>query len=149
MIEKLEIIEFDIIKNNNGSIIPLHKRNQLMKGFGEVYFSTIHPNVVKAWHLHKKMTVLYSVIYGEILCVFCNKNESKKKQLFVKKINTNSKKRIIIKVPPNIWVGFKCVGLKTAIIANITNIPYAQDKPVRLETVSSNINYNWSNEKKY
>ena len=58
MIKKLEISEFEIIKNNNGAIIPIHKRNQLMKGFGEVYFSTIHPNVVKAWHLHKKMTIL-------------------------------------------------------------------------------------------
>ena len=34
--------------------------------FGEIYFSCTYSGVVKAWHLHKEMTLNYAVISGAI-----------------------------------------------------------------------------------
>ena len=34
--------------------------------FGEIYFSYVNPNKIKAWHIHKKMTLNYCSAYGNI-----------------------------------------------------------------------------------
>ena len=34
--------------------------------FGEIYFSTVNPGAIKAWHQHKEMTLNYSVPHGNI-----------------------------------------------------------------------------------
>ena len=34
--------------------------------FGEIYFSTINPNAIKAWRRHKVMTANITVIIGEV-----------------------------------------------------------------------------------
>ena len=48
--------------------------------FGEIYFSTVHPNKVKGWHLHGKMTLNYAVVVGEIkLVLYDARQESKTK----------------------------------------------------------------------
>ena len=35
-------------------------------GFGEIYFSTVHPGAIKGWHCHEKMTLNYAVPAGQI-----------------------------------------------------------------------------------
>ena len=37
--------------------------------FGEIYFSTAYPGVVKGWHEHTLMTLNYAVIKGMIKLV--------------------------------------------------------------------------------
>ena len=44
----------------------LREDSPVFSKFGEIYFSCTHPGVVKAWHLHKYMTLNYAVIHGEI-----------------------------------------------------------------------------------
>ena len=44
----------------------LRSDSPIFNKFGEIYFSCTHPGVVKAWHLHKEMTLNYAVIFGEI-----------------------------------------------------------------------------------
>ncbi len=43
--------------------------------FGEIYFSTIYPNVVKGWHLHRRMTLNYAVVSGMIKLVLYDDRE--------------------------------------------------------------------------
>ena len=37
--------------------------------FGEIYFSTVYAGAIKAWHIHKKMTLNYAVIVGTVKLV--------------------------------------------------------------------------------
>ena len=41
--------------------------DEWFSGFAEVYFSIVNPGVVKAWHLHKEMTLCYGCIHGDIM----------------------------------------------------------------------------------
>ena len=43
----------------------LREDSPVFTRFGEIYFSCVHPGAVKAWHLHKRMTLNYAVISGE------------------------------------------------------------------------------------
>ena len=47
----------------------LRKDSSVFSNFGEIYFSCTYPGAIKAWHLHKQMTLNYAAIYGEIKCV--------------------------------------------------------------------------------
>ena len=36
-------------------------------GFGEIYFSCSWPGSIKAWHIHKKMTVNNAIVSEEVV----------------------------------------------------------------------------------
>ena len=43
--------------------------DELFEKFGEIYFSTAYPGIIKGWHLHKEMILNYAVIRGMIKLV--------------------------------------------------------------------------------
>jgi dTDP-4-dehydrorhamnose 3,5-epimerase len=144
------LIKKDIknIYKSSGSVIPIIRKDKNFHfKFGEVYFSTIHPNVIKAWHLHTKISVIYSIIHGSVLCVIHDLRKDKSTYGNFEIIKTKKKSRFIIKVPNNVWVGFKCTGKDTAIIANITDDLYSKNKPKRLDPNSSKIRFDWNKER--
>ena len=47
----------------------LKKSDPHFRKFGEIYFSTAYPGVIKGWHEHTKMTLNYCVIKGMIKLV--------------------------------------------------------------------------------
>ena len=67
----------------------LREDSPVFSKFGEIYFSCTHPGVVKAWHLHKYMTLNYAVIHGEIKFVLYDnvhrRGQHKKWALFLRK----------------------------------------------------------------
>ena len=70
MINGIKITKLKQIKDRRGSIMHmLRKDSDVFKRFGEIYFSTINKNFVKAWHLHKEATLNYVCISGKIRLV--------------------------------------------------------------------------------
>ena len=58
------------IPDERGMILHMLRSDQQhFLQFGEIYFSTIYPNVVKGWHIHKEMTLNYAVPVGMIKLV--------------------------------------------------------------------------------
>ena len=56
MINGVAITNLKQIIDDRGKIMHmLRKDSKIFKNFGEIYFSTINFNYVKAWHLHKKI----------------------------------------------------------------------------------------------
>jgi dTDP-4-dehydrorhamnose 3,5-epimerase len=111
--------------------------------FGEIYFSFIYPSIVKAWHYHKQMGLNYAVPIGMIkLVLFDDREESSTKgeinEFVIGEHNYN-----LVHVPPCIWNGFKCIGPKTAIVANCATIPHDPDEIIRMDPFSDKIDYSW------
>src|SRR5262249_61989378 len=53
-----------------GSVLQMLKAGDAwFPGFGEIYFSTVYPGVVKGWHLHQRMILNYAVPHGSIKLV--------------------------------------------------------------------------------
>jgi dTDP-4-dehydrorhamnose 3,5-epimerase len=112
--------------------------------FGEIYFSVVHPGVIKGWHLHKRMTLNYSVIFGTIkLVLYDDRPRSKTKEelmeLFIGESNY-----ALVRIPPGVWNGFKGIGLTSAIVANCATEPHDPNEIVRLDPLSPKIPYDWS-----
>ena len=63
MIEGVEITDLKKISDHRGSVLPMIRSDtKVFKSFGEIYFSTIFNNSIKAWHLHKKAVLNYACI---------------------------------------------------------------------------------------
>jgi dTDP-4-dehydrorhamnose 3,5-epimerase len=111
--------------------------------FGEIYFSMVYPNAIKAWHLHKKMILNYAVISGMIKLVLYDDRENSPTKGELMEIFTGEQNYCLIKIPSGIWNGFKGIGDKPAIVANCATIPHDPEEIVRISPFTDRIPYNW------
>lgn len=111
--------------------------------FGEVYFSCTYPNVVKAWHKHKEMTLNYAVIMGRIKLVLFDDRIGSATKGLVQEIFISPDNYMLVTVPPMIWNGFKCIGTEAAVLANCATLPHDPSEIERLDPNNPKIPYNW------
>jgi len=112
-------------------------------GFGEIYFSSIYPGVIKGWHLHSKMTLNYAVPYGVIKLVLYDDRPSSRTRGEVQEIYLGPENYCLVRIPPGIWNGFKGVGTTMALVANCSTIPHEPGEIERKDPFDNSIPYNW------
>lgn len=144
MIDGVRITPLKQILDERGKIMHMLRNDSPgFQGFGEIYFSCVNPGAIKAWHIHKRMTLNYAVPHGNIKFVlFDNRPESPTKgrlqEVFLGPDNYQ-----LVTVPPMVWNGFKGIGLQTAIVANCATIPHDPDEIDRLDPFDPSIPYDW------
>jgi len=145
MIEGIKIIPKKQIIDERGKIMHMMRNDDPnFTKFGEVYFSYSHPNTVKAWHLHKRMTVNYVCVVGKIkLVLFDDRPESSTKGE-LQEIFLTTENYSLVSVPPRVWNGFKSVENKFSIIANCSDIPHEAEEMSRRPFDDPYFNYSWN-----
>jgi len=113
-------------------------------GFGEIYFSTVFPGAIKAWHIHKKMILNYAVPVGRIKLVLYDDRAESGTQGWLQEIFLGPDSYSLVTVPPMVWNGFKGIGTETALVANCASIPHDPSEIERLDPFSPMIPYDWS-----
>ena len=145
MIKDIKITQLKIISDNRGSVMHMLRNDSpIFKSFGEIYFSTINENSIKAWHLHKKSTLNYVCISGKVKLVLFDNRENSVTKGKIEEINLSPKDYFLVTIPPNIWNGFKGLEKPNSIIANCLDLPHDEKEMVRIEPFDKSINYNWS-----
>jgi len=144
MIEGVKIYPKKQIFDERGKIMHmLRKDDENFKKFGEIYFSVTYPNVVKAWHLHNKMTINYAVISGKTkLVLFDDRLDSKTKGK-IQEIYLSEENYCLIEIPPKIWNGFKSIANNVSIIANCSDIPHDPREILRKKYDDPYFSYDW------
>ena len=144
-IEGIKITPLKIISDHRGSVMHmLRSDSKVFKKFGEIYFSTVTKNGIKAWHLHKEATLNYVCVSGSVkLVLFDDRNTSLSKGKYQELI-LSPKNYYLVTIPPNIWNGFKNLDNEESIIANCLNIPHNEKEMVRESHDSKNFSFDWS-----
>jgi dTDP-4-dehydrorhamnose 3,5-epimerase len=76
MIDGVQVIPLRRIPDERGTIMHMLKcTDPHFQQFGEIYFSTIFPGVIKGWHKHREMTLNYACIEGRIKLVLYDDRE--------------------------------------------------------------------------
>ena len=144
MIEGVIVTPLKQIFDERGKVMHmLREDSAVFERFGEIYFSCTHPGVVKAWHLHKKMTLNYAVIYGEIKFVLYDDRPLSSTYGMIQELFISPENYLLVTVPPMVWNGFKGVGNKTSIIANCSTIPHDPNEIQRISPFDNKIPYSW------
>ena len=145
MIEGVLIKDLKRIPDERGFIMHMLRRDDPeFEQFGEIYFSAVYPNAIKAWHLHKSMTLNYAVVLGMIKLVLYDDRQNSPTKGTVQQLFVGGQNYQLVKIPPGIWNGFSAVGNEMAIVANCATLPHDPEEIVRISPYDHSIPYNWS-----
>ncbi len=145
MIDGVVVTPLRQILDERGKVMHmLRNDSSVFSSFGEIYFSCIHPGAIKAWHLHKKMTLNYAVVFGEIKFVLYDDRKDSSTRGTVQELFISPESYSLVTVPPMIWNGFKGLGTKTSIVANCANLPHDPSEIERTPAFNSIIPYDWN-----
>lgn len=144
MIEGVVVQPLPQILDERGKIMHFLKRTDpWFREFGEVYFSTVYPGVVKAWHQHTRLTLNYVVPVGNIKFVLFDARPGSATEGTVQELFLGADNYCLVLVPPLIWNGFKGIGVHTALVANCATEEHDPNEIVRLDPKENGIPYQW------
>lgn len=133
------------IPDERGCIYHMLKEEDAeFKRFGEIYFSSVRPGVIKAWHIHSEMELNYTAISGNIKLVLYDDRQESFTRGSLMEIFMGEENYLLVKVPPMVWNGFKGIDQKPSIVANCSTISHRPDEIDRLDPFSDKIPYDWS-----
>jgi dTDP-4-dehydrorhamnose 3,5-epimerase len=143
MLDGMIKTDLNIIKTESGSVLHALKQTDLgFKKFGEVYFSTVGKDAIKAWKLHQHMTLNLVVPVGSVLFCFLDNREKSSTCNVNCKIILSQKPYFRLMVPPGIWFGFKGVSSGLNLICNVADMLHEPNEIMRKKI--DEIEMDWS-----
>ena len=112
-------------------------------GFGEIYFSSVYPGVVKAWKNHTRMTANYACIHGRIKVVLYDDREGSPTAGGILEVFIGPEEYALVVIPPGVWHGFQGVADPVSILANCATEPSDPDELERRDVRSDDVPYDW------
>ncbi len=147
LIEGVVIKKLRVIPDERGRLIEVLRsdENDFIK-FGQLYVTTAYPGVVKAWHYHKIQYDFFAVIKGMMKIVLYDARENSSTKGLINEFFFGIYNPCLIKIPPLVYHGFKCISEDEAIVVNCPTEVYNYNEPdeYRLDPHKNNIPYDWS-----
>ncbi len=145
MIDGVKVVPLRQIPDERGKIMHMLKvTDPHFIAFGEIYFSCAWPNVVKGWHVHRRMTVNNAVIVGRVKLVLYDDRSSSPTRGELMELFIGEDNYCLVQIPPGIVNGYKTYGDRLAIMANCATEPHDLDEIIYIDPFSKDIPYDWS-----
>ncbi len=138
LLNKIKITKLSIFPLDKGNVLhAIKKDDEGFNGLGEVYFSFINSNSIKAWKLHQRMTLNLVVPLGRVRFVFLDPQIP---DVFrIEDIGEENYVRLT--VPPGIWFGFKGLSDEPSLVANIADLKHDPNEVIKKDILA--FNYQW------
>ncbi len=147
MIDGVKIKHLKVIPDERGRLMEILRRDDdMFTKFGQVYMTTAHPGVIKAWHYHKLQSDNLAAIHGTVQIALYDPREDSPTHREVNVFCAGSHSPILVHVPPLVYHGFKNIGPEEAFIVNTVTEPYRYDDPdeYRVDPFDNDIPHDWS-----
>lgn len=145
MIEGVEIHPLRQIADERGKIMHMLREDAPhFERFGEIYFSVVYPGVIKGWHIHSQQVQNYAVVSGMIKLVLYDDRQGSATRGELQEIFLGCDNYQLVRIPTQVWNGFKGVGTQSAIVANCATHPHDPEEIKRLDPFDPSIPYDWS-----
>ena len=145
MIEGVKVTPLRQIADERGKIMHMLRSDAPhFQEFGEIYFSCVHPGAIKAWHIHKKMTLNYAVPFGKIKFVLFDDRPDSSPRGQTQELYLGPETYQLVTVPQLVWNGFKGVGTETSIVANCATLAHDPDEIDRMDPFDPSVPYDWA-----
>ena len=142
----VEITKLSIFSDSRGAVLHMITADSpTFKKFGEVYFSEILPNTVKAWKKHKIQTQNFVVPIGMIKLVIYDDREESLTKGNIQIINLGRPDNYVrVTVPSNLWYGFCTIGDSKALLVNCADYPHDKFESILVDLNSQLIPFKWN-----
>jgi dTDP-4-dehydrorhamnose 3,5-epimerase len=144
LIEGVQLHPLRQIIDERGKIMHMLRCDDpVFSAFGEIYFSLVHPGVIKGWHIHQRMTLHYAVPLGLVKLVLYDDRAASGTRGQLMEIFTGPENYQLIRIPPGVWNGFKGLGGQPSLVANCSDIPHDPAEIARKDPFDPSIPYGW------
>ena len=144
MIDGIKITPLKQVVDERGKIMHMIRNDsKIFEKFGEIYFSTVNPGFVKAWHLHKENTLNYVCIKGKVKLVLFDDRKDSSTTGQHQELILSPEDYFLVTIPPFIWNGFKGLSDSDSIIANCMTLPHNEKEMIRKDSFDKNFTYKW------
>ncbi len=145
MIDGVKVVPLKIIPDERGKVMQMLKATDPhFIEFGEIYFSCGYPGVVKAWHIHQRMTLNNCVVYGMLKLVLYDGRDGSPSKGELMELFIGEDNYCLVQIPPGIVNGYKAYGDKMAILANCATMPHDPNELLYIDPFDNDIPYDWS-----
>ena len=145
IIEGVKVIPLRRVPDERGTIFHmLRTTDPHFMQFGEIYFSTVRPGVVKGWHLHREMTLHYACVHGHAKLAIFDDRPASPTRGGLMEICIGPDSYNLVVIPPDTWNGFKGIGDEPALIANCCTHAHDPSRSSRLDPFTNHIPYDWA-----
>ena len=134
-------------RDDRGRLLEILRCNdEIFKGFGQVYVTVVLPDVVKAWHFHKKQDDSFVALAGKVRVGLSDAREGSPTKGKTAEYILSVDDPCVLVIPRGVWHGFECVGDKEAMVMNVPNMPYDHEHPdeYRLDPFKNDIPLKWN-----
>jgi dTDP-4-dehydrorhamnose 3,5-epimerase len=144
MISGVQIHPLRQIVDERGKVMHMLRANDPhFTAFGEIYFSWVNPGIIKAWHVHDRMTLNYAVPVGTIKLVLYDDRADSPTLGQIQELYVGRDNYCLVTIPPLVWNGFKGIGIEPAMVANCATIPHDPHEIRRRDPSDPAIPYDW------
>jgi dTDP-4-dehydrorhamnose 3,5-epimerase len=144
-IEGVGVVELRRIPDERGTIYHMLRADDPhFISFGEIYFTSVYPGVVKGWHRHREMTLNYACILGRIKLVLYDDRPESSTVGTLQELFLGTDHYALVTIPPGIWTGFKGMTEPYALVANCCTHPHDPARTERLDPFDNQIPYDWA-----
>lgn len=147
LIEGVKTKSVKVISDERGRLGEiLRSDSELFQKFGQVYYTTAYPGVVKAWHYHKIQTDHFFCLKGMTKLVLYDPRDNSPTKGLINEFFLGDHNPLLVVIPNLVYHGFKAVSEEESIMINIPTELYNYDKPdeYRLDPHSGEIPYDWA-----
>lgn len=146
MIHGVEVKQLKVIPDERGRLMEILRCDEeIFTRFGQVYMTTTYPHVVKAWHFHKQQDDYITCVKGMLKLVLADFREGSPTYGQINEFFLGDYNPIMVKVPRELYHGWKCISDEEALVVNVPTEPYNREEPdeYRVDPHNNNIPYRW------
>ncbi len=144
-IDGVNVIPLRQIVDERGKVMHMLKATDPhFLRFGEIYFSCAWPGTVKAWHIHKSMTLNNAVISGRAKLVMYDLRDGSPTKGRLQEVFFGEDHYVLVQIPPGIANGYKAFGDKLVVLANCATEPHDPQEIIHIDPFTPDIPYDWA-----
>ncbi len=150
MIKDVKIKKLKLIPDYRGRLMEILRNDDpLFKKFGQAYMTSIKPNIVKAWHYHKKQTDNLTCVNGKLRVGLYDARKNSPTKGKTQEIILDSNNPLLVQIPPGIYHGWENMEDEEAIVISLPDLPYNYENPdeFRVDPFNNDIPLKWKAEK--
>lgn len=147
MIEGVKVKNLKIIPDDRGKLMEMLRcDDDIYEQFGQVYFTTALPGVIKAWHHHKKQADNFICVAGRAKVVLYDAREGSPTHKQINEFYLSLEDPKLVHIPVGVYHGFKCVSPTECMIINVITRVYDYKNPdeFRLDAFDPGVGYDWN-----
>lgn len=130
MIEGVVLKPLKVIPDERGRLMEcLRNDDELFIKFGQLYMTTTYSGVVKGWHKHNVQWDNVVCVKGMLKLALYDDRDDSATNGELQELFLGEHRPLLVRIPPGVWHGWKCVGPDEAYIVNAPTEVYVYDHP--------------------